>query len=51
MFQKNDIICFLGDSITANGMWMAEIYQTLRKTVPVKCYNCGVSGATAEQAT
>ena len=51
MFQKKDIICFLGDSITANGMWMAEIYQILRKIVPIKCYNCGVSGATAEQAT
>lgn len=50
MFEDKDIICFLGDSITANGMWMAEVYQSLRRRHKVKCYNCGVSGATAEKA-
>ena len=50
MFQDRDIICFFGDSITANGLWMAEVYQTLRKKHRVKCYNCGVSGATAQKA-
>ena len=49
MFNEKDIICFLGDSITANGMWMAEVYQSLRKKYKVKCYNCGVGGATAEK--
>lgn len=50
MFQHRDVICFLGDSITANGLWMAEVYQALRKKHSVKCYNCGVSGATAQNA-
>ncbi len=44
MFKDRDIICFLGDSITSNGMWIAEIYQLLRKKYQIKCYNCGVSG-------
>lgn len=46
-FKDGDIICFLGDSITANGLWMAEVYQELRKKYLVKCYNCGVAGASA----
>ena len=46
-FKDGDVICFFGDSITASGMWMAEVYQELRKKLKVKCYNCGVSGATA----
>lgn len=49
MFQNGDIICFLGDSITASGLWEAEVYQYLRKKYRVKCYNCGVSGAIAEK--
>lgn len=48
MFQNGDVICFLGDSITANGLWEAEIFQTLLKTVDVKCYNCGASGSRAD---
>ena len=51
MFQKKDVICFLGDSITANGLCMAEVYQVLRKKYGVKCYNCGVSGGSARNAT
>lgn len=50
MFKNGDILCFLGDSITANGLWMAEVYQALRKKYRVKCYNCGVSGATTKNA-
>ncbi len=50
MFKDKDVICFYGDSITAHGWWMAEVYQTLRKSRKVKCYNCGVGGATAEKA-
>ena len=44
MFKDKDVICFLGDSITANGLWMAEVYQELRKKYKVKCYNIGVPG-------
>lgn len=50
MFQDKDIICFLGDSITASGLCMAEVYQRLRKKYKIKCYNCGVSGSTAKNA-
>lgn len=50
MFKDNDIICFFGDSITANGMWVAEVYQKLREKYRIKCYNCGVGGATADKA-
>lgn len=50
MFQNEDVICFFGDSITANGLWMAEVYQELRKRIKVKCFNCGVSGATVTSA-
>lgn len=46
MFNEKDVICFFGDSITAGGMWIAETYQKLRDK-KVKCYNCGVPGATA----
>lgn len=44
MFKDKDVICFLGDSITAKGLWMAEVYQELRKKYQIKCYNIGVSG-------
>lgn len=44
MFKDKDVICFLGDSITANGLWMAEVYQELRKKYKIKCYNIGVPG-------
>ncbi len=47
IFKDGDVICFFGDSITASGHYMAEVYQTLKHTVNVKCYNCGVPGATA----
>ncbi|MBQ4630366.1 MAG: hypothetical protein IJB70_05225 [Clostridia bacterium] len=50
MFKDRDIICFLGDSITAAGMWMAEVYQILRKKYKIKCFNCGVSGGSARKA-
>ena len=50
MFNNKDVVCFFGDSITANGRWMAEAYQYLRKKYKIKCYNCGVSGATAKGA-
>lgn len=49
MFKDRDIVCFIGDSITANGLWMAEVYQELRKKYKIKCYNCGVSGGAAQK--
>lgn len=48
--KNGDIICFLGDSITAQGMWMAETYQYLRKDYRIKCYNCGVAGGSVSNA-
>lgn len=51
MFKNGDVICFLGDSITAAGTAMAEIYQHIRRHTDIKCYNCGVSGASAELAS
>lgn len=51
MFLEKDIICFLGDSITANGRWMAEVYQILRQKYKIKCYNCGVGGGMAKYAS
>lgn len=50
MFKNRDVVCFFGDSITAGGRWMAEAYQYLRHKYQIKCYNCGVSGATAKGA-
>jgi len=46
MFKKNDVICTFGDSITAGGLWTAEVFQTLAPQ-GVKVYNCGVAGDTA----
>ena len=51
MFKDGDIICFFGDSITANGLTVAEIYQTVGKKKRIKCFNCGVSGGDARNAS
>lgn len=50
IFKDRDVICTLGDSITASGLWMAEAYEHIGKEVAVKFYNCGVSGGTATRA-
>ena len=50
MFKDYDVVCFFGDSITANGLWLSEIYQYLRKKYKIKCYNCGVSGGMTVRA-
>lgn len=47
MFCDGDIICFLGDSLTASGFTVAEVYQHVGKTKRIKCYNCGVAGGKA----
>jgi len=46
--SKYDRICFLGDSITANGQWIKEISQWFIDNMPqleIGLYNCGLSGA------
>ena len=47
MFKEGDVVCFLGDSLTAAGSWEAEVFQHYRSIFNIKFYNCGVSGATA----
>ena len=42
-------ICFLGDSITRRGYWIAEIFEHVRHD-GIKVYNCGVSGDSASNA-
>ena len=42
-------VCFLGDSITRRGYWIAEIFEHLR-TRGIVAYNCGVSGDSASGA-
>lgn len=50
-FKDKDVVCCLGDSITAAGLWMAEIYQHVKKDRKVKFYNSGVSGGCAYLAS
>ncbi len=50
-FKNGDVVCCLGDSITAAGFWMAEAYQHISATKDVKFFNCGVSGSRADHAT
>ena len=50
MFTNGDIICFLGDSLTASGFLVAEVYQEVGKRKSIKCYNCGVAGGRASYA-
>lgn len=49
-FNKDSVVCFLGDSITANGQWIRRIYDyyRLEAKIPCKLYNCGVGGDKAE---
>ena len=42
-------VCFLGDSITRRGYWIAELFEHLRKD-GIRIYNCGVSGDSATRA-
>ncbi len=50
MFNKNDTVCFLGDSITTHGHFIKEIFEFLAKNHKedrVKMFNCGVPGDAA----
>lgn len=45
--ENNSVICFLGDSITANGIWENEVFHYLLsdyKEKHLKLYNCGIGG-------
>ncbi len=51
--NKHDRICFFGDSITAEGMWISEITQYFMQNHPdleIGIYNCGISGSRASEA-
>ena len=40
---KYDRICFLGDSITQNGQWIAEVFEYFKEYMPelkIGLYNC-----------
>lgn len=50
-FTKDSVVCFLGDSITANGGWIRRVYEQYRSSgISCKLYNCGVPGDSAEHA-
>ena len=50
-FEKNDVVCFYGDSITHAGKWMRRIYAAHRAAgIPIELYNCGVAGTNATTA-
>lgn len=50
-FPSDSTVCFLGDSITANGGWLRRVYAQYRQEgVSCKLYNCGVPGDSAEHA-
>ena len=50
-FTKEDVVCFLGDSITQNGGWIRRIYEHYRREgILCKIFNSGVGGDTAEHA-
>ncbi len=51
--NERDRICFFGDSITAHGFWMAEVFEYFIKNFPEKkiyMYNCGIAGSRGKQA-
>lgn len=50
VFERDSVVCFLGDSITARGDWQARIFDYYVENFPdrkVKFYNCGIGGGRA----
>lgn len=48
-----DRVCFFGDSITAHGIWEAEVVEYFLEHCPelkVEFYNCGISGTKGKNA-
>ena len=37
-FSKDSVVCFVGDSITANGGWIRRIYDYYRLTEKIPCH-------------
>ncbi|MEE1239758.1 MAG: GDSL-type esterase/lipase family protein [Acutalibacteraceae bacterium] len=51
--NKRDKICFFGDSITANGLWIKEVIEYFVEKHPdlkVGFYNCGIGGTKGYEA-
>ena len=49
VFPKDSRVCFLGDSITAGGLWVEAIFEYYLKKFPggnVRIYNTGTGGGT-----
>ncbi len=45
MFEDNSTVCFLGDSITADGRWIFELYEFFKEqNKKIYLYNCGIPG-------
>ncbi len=52
-FEKGARVCFVGDSITHNGLYIAYVLDYYRRHFPdvgVEIYNCGISGGTLKNA-
>lgn len=48
VLNKGDRVCFLGDSITAHGIWEMEVIEYFLnnyKSLEIEFYNCGISGS------
>lgn len=41
--KDNSTVCFFGDSITANGLWIKDIWENIHKCTR-KLFNCGIPG-------
>ena len=51
--NKYDRICFFGDSITSEGLWIAEIAEYFKENYPelsISVFNAGICGARAGDA-
>jgi len=47
-FNANSKVCFLGDSITSAGIWIAKIFECYKNAgISARFYNLGVAGNTA----
>ncbi len=45
MLKDNSTVCFLGDSITADGRWIFELYEFFKEqNKKIYLYNCGIPG-------
>ena len=52
-FKRRDRVCFLGDSITAHGIWEAEVIEYFLEHYPeleIEFFNCGISGTSGREA-